>query len=528
MPERFDIESAPLRTRNNSKVVEDTDMLDAHIEELAQFRLGSLAPRAGRKSGYDDDEDEFEDEDFDEEDEDDFDEDEDDEEDDEDEDDYDDEEDEDEDDDDDEDDEDDEDDDEDDYPRRQHRVGDDEEDEEWEDDWEDEDEDEDEEDEDDDDEEDDDDDDWNEEDEQYSADYENEPTLLEQTYARAASRFTRQQQPQAVQTPPPVPVERIEPGFGDDDSSALMAWPDDTPSGSVDDMFNAVDDEPLVATAEDVFDEISDDVLLNDAFSTDYLDEDPVGEFQATLPEEPLSKTLSREPFSKIMPREPLSKAAPREPERTVAEEGMDDEDMDEEVEAAEPAPNKTKPKSRLFFFGKPQANDARQADPLEQENAPQPKPEPVAPSVDPGPREVLIINVMAYPGYSFRGGDLWTVLRQQGMQLGAMSIFHRHEHANGAGRVLFSMANMVKPGIFDISDMDDFSTPGVSFFLQLPCKYNNMAAFELMLDTAQALRDQLDGELKDEQRSVFTRQTAEHMRQRIRDFELAQLAARR
>jgi len=88
-------------------------------------------------------------------------------------------------------------------------------------------------------------------------------------------------------------------------------------------------------------------------------------------------------------------------------------------------------------------------------------------------------------------------------------------------------MANMVKPGVFDLTTMDEFSTPGVSLFLQVPNKFGNMAAFDLMLNTATALREQLDGELKDEHRSVFTRQTAEHVRQRIRDFELSQLARR-
>ena len=39
------------------------------------------------------------------------------------------------------------------------------------------------------------------------------------------------------------------------------------------------------------------------------------------------------------------------------------------------------------------------------------------------------------------------------------------------------------------------------------------------------ALRDAFDAELKDEQRSVFTRQTVEHCRQRVRDFELKLLA---
>lgn len=143
-------------------------------------------------------------------------------------------------------------------------------------------------------------------------------------------------------------------------------------------------------------------------------------------------------------------------------------------------------------------------------------------------PQEVIVINVMARPGRLFEGYDLLPVLQLQGLRLGEMSIFHKHSGANGSGSVVFSMANMVKPGTFDLSTMDSFVTPGVSFFLQLPNKYGNMAGFEQMLTAATALKHALDGELKDENRSVLTRQTLEHYRQRIRDFELTLLSARR
>ena len=89
-------------------------------------------------------------------------------------------------------------------------------------------------------------------------------------------------------------------------------------------------------------------------------------------------------------------------------------------------------------------------------------------------------------------------------------------------------MANMVKPGTFDLASMDSFVTPGVSFFLQLPNKYGNMASFDQMLTAANAIKHALDGELKDENRSVLTRQTLEHYKQRIRDFELMLLSSRR
>ncbi len=138
---------------------------------------------------------------------------------------------------------------------------------------------------------------------------------------------------------------------------------------------------------------------------------------------------------------------------------------------------------------------------------------------------EVIIINVMAKSETQIEGKDLLKILLKQGMRLGEMSIFHRHADTSGKGPVMFSMANMLKPGTFSMSEMEDFTTPGVSFFMQIPNNLGNMHCFDEMLSTAEALQNELDVLLKDEDRSVFTRQTIEHSRQRIRDFELEMLA---
>ncbi len=142
-------------------------------------------------------------------------------------------------------------------------------------------------------------------------------------------------------------------------------------------------------------------------------------------------------------------------------------------------------------------------------------------------PDEVLIINVMAHKGEMFNGGELLDVVLKCGMRFGDMDIFHRHADAKGEGALLFSMANMVKPGTFDLDAMDDFATPGISLFMTLPLKADSMQSFELMLESANRIADALDGELKDEQRSVMTRQTLEHCRQRILDFERRRLFQR-
>ncbi len=140
-------------------------------------------------------------------------------------------------------------------------------------------------------------------------------------------------------------------------------------------------------------------------------------------------------------------------------------------------------------------------------------------------PEEVIIINVMAPAGTRFQGEELLQVLLSKGMRFGTMNIFHRHSEADGSGEILFSMANMVVPGTFDLDAMSSFETPGVSFFLTLPINGDSLNAFEAMVETTQALCDGLAGELKDENRSVMTQQTIEHCRQRVREFARRQLS---
>jgi len=144
--------------------------------------------------------------------------------------------------------------------------------------------------------------------------------------------------------------------------------------------------------------------------------------------------------------------------------------------------------------------------------------------NTDPEYNEVLIINVMSRTDREFAGVDVLQALLSCGMRFGDIDIFHRHVDDRGTGPVLFSIANAVNPGTFDLNKINDFSTRGLCFFLTLPNVINNMQAFNKMLDVAQKIRSMLDGEMKDDNRSVMTAQTVEHYRQRILDFELLQL----
>ncbi|NNA84516.1 cell division protein ZipA [Pseudomonas fragi] len=151
---------------------------------------------------------------------------------------------------------------------------------------------------------------------------------------------------------------------------------------------------------------------------------------------------------------------------------------------------------------------------------------EPAA--AQPAAEEVLVISVISRDPAGFKGPALLQNILESGLRFGEMDIFHRHESMAGNGEVLFSMANAVKPGVFDLDDIDLFSTPAVSFFLGLPGPRHPKQAFDVMVAAARKLSQELNGELKDDQRSVLTAQTIEHYRQRIVEFERRALTQKR
>ena len=135
-------------------------------------------------------------------------------------------------------------------------------------------------------------------------------------------------------------------------------------------------------------------------------------------------------------------------------------------------------------------------------------------------PQEVVLLHVVARDEAGFRGEDILHILLACDLRFGEMDFFHRYDGAVGKGEKVFSVANMLEPGVFDIDAMSNLSTTGLIFFLTLPGPMDMMKSFELMLESARRVAEHLEGDLLDESRSVATRQTLDHIRQRIRDFE--------
>lgn len=128
---------------------------------------------------------------------------------------------------------------------------------------------------------------------------------------------------------------------------------------------------------------------------------------------------------------------------------------------------------------------------------------------------EVLVLWVVAKPEATLGGATLLQTFAAAGLEYDGQ-VF-RGASADG-GR--FTVANGVEPGTFDLSDIEAFAARSVVFLLRLSAAGDPAAAFDAMLETAQALAADADAELKDEQRSDVSGQTIVYYRQRIDDFK--------
>ena len=133
-------------------------------------------------------------------------------------------------------------------------------------------------------------------------------------------------------------------------------------------------------------------------------------------------------------------------------------------------------------------------------------------------PQEVLVVHLMANKGETVAGQQLLDAILSVGLRYGAMKIFHRHLNDDGSGPVLFSMANLVNPGTFDLNSMGDLEVPGVTLFMALDDIEDPVSAFNIMIEAIDSIVASLQLNVMDESRSSMTRQTIDHYRQRARD----------
>ena len=135
----------------------------------------------------------------------------------------------------------------------------------------------------------------------------------------------------------------------------------------------------------------------------------------------------------------------------------------------------------------------------------------------------IVTLFVAARSGDLLHGSDLIVAAEKAGMVFGDMGIFHRPLDGRPEAGPIFSMANMIEPGRFDMRHIDELQTPGVSFFMTLPGPLPALDAWDAMLPTAQRLAELLDANVLDEGRNALGRQRIAHLRDELRAWDRGQ-----
>ncbi|MEA2080719.1 MAG: cell division protein ZipA [Pseudomonadota bacterium] len=141
-------------------------------------------------------------------------------------------------------------------------------------------------------------------------------------------------------------------------------------------------------------------------------------------------------------------------------------------------------------------------------------------------PERLLIVSVLAAQGGHFSGRALVNGFEHNKLRFGEHEIYYRMTTQSGKERPVFGVANVLKPGTFPVSDMENFTTRGLTLFLQLPGPLDGVEAFDDFVHTAERLAVELGGELRDEQHRLLTHQALMQVRERVVEDRLHRKAA--
>jgi cell division protein ZipA len=174
----------------------------------------------------------------------------------------------------------------------------------------------------------------------------------------------------------------------------------------------------------------------------------------------------------------------------------------------------------------------ARREPTMDGGSAPEENPRPISETpVTPGesetPDKILAIHILAPPRQSFRGTDIDAAARACGLIHGYMRIYNRHPDDRTDTTPVFGLANLIEPGSFDMENLEDMGTPGLTVFMTLPGPGRPLASFNDMLETARSVAEALGGDLQDESRSSLSNQRVENIREELREYERKQKLGR-
>jgi cell division protein ZipA len=133
---------------------------------------------------------------------------------------------------------------------------------------------------------------------------------------------------------------------------------------------------------------------------------------------------------------------------------------------------------------------------------------------------KIVTLYIAARAGAKLKGPDIVVAAEKAGLVYGHMNVFHRLVEGHPERGPVFSVANIMKPGSFDMASIQSLETPAIAFFLTLPAPAPALDAWEMMLPTAERMAELLDGVLLDESRNALGRQRVQHLRDELRAYD--------
>jgi cell division protein ZipA len=133
--------------------------------------------------------------------------------------------------------------------------------------------------------------------------------------------------------------------------------------------------------------------------------------------------------------------------------------------------------------------------------------------------QDYIILHIQTEQGLPMQGSSLLPLLLTLGFKYSEDGLFKRHADVSGQGPVLFSLANMFNPGTFDIDNMEQFQTEGLSLFMTLPCASESLPAFNMLNSAAKKIAEEFSAKVLDHNRQELDVSTVRQYVEKIREF---------
>jgi cell division protein ZipA len=129
---------------------------------------------------------------------------------------------------------------------------------------------------------------------------------------------------------------------------------------------------------------------------------------------------------------------------------------------------------------------------------------------------KIITVFLHAKDGQQFDWHLIQSAAEEVGLELGEDSLYYRFKGFGENKELLFMVANMLKPGIFQ----PDMRTTGLVLIMTLPGVLPALDMWDTLFPVGERFAQILGGKLTDENHHIFSRQRIAAMRDEMREFD--------